>query len=316
MRTSYFALGYACNHNCVICPVGGYTRRALTKQSGGVEETLLWEKEIEQWLKNIDERQIEVVTLSGGEPTIQPAFFPVLRQLAKRNVEVMILSNGEMFYQRQLIERITDCFPKERLSIITSFHASNASEHEAICQSPGAFEKTIEGCMRILESGTKLNLKHCIHGMNAADSADFIHFINRTFPDTVPLILCEIDYVGIPADRVDRLKLAYEDLGTCIETCLDVQEQYQKLGNRRKIRVTETPLCITDPYYWKYYSANLSDITRVYADNQDGISLSLDVESECCKNYDVCKKCRVRNSCPGTWLSAVEVLTQQGLKAI
>lgn len=305
---AYFAMGYTCNHNCVICPIN-----AKTKQ---VNQSNYSEAEIEKWIRDIEKNSVEHIVLSGGEPTIQPIFIPVLKRLADRNVRITLLSNGENFFDNRLIKEIEAVFPLDRMNVTIAFHGSNANLHEKICNAKGSFERTIKGCMNIINSGLNLTLKHCIHGINADDSEKFIDFIFNTFPDQIPLIICEIDYVGIESDVLQRVKLPFDRLGESIEKCLDRVESYEKYGCRRRVKVVETPLCIVDPYYWKYFSLNLSDAVEVYAENKDGIKTYDMVDSECCKVYNVCNECRIKNKCPGVWKSSVKILSENGLMSI
>lgn len=309
MNSSYFALGYACNHNCIICPVSEKTgmRGSYTGYT---------EADINSYIESLRVNEVEHVVLSGGEPTLSPLFFPLLEKLADQKIRITLLSNGERFADKELVQKLKSVYPTELLSVTTAFHASYKELHEIISGKQGSFEATIEGCNNILSAGYSLTLKHCIHGMNYSDSEAFIHFINHFFPESCDLILCEIDYVGIDDINREKVRLSYKDLGSTIEKMLDVVECYQEQGCKRRVHLTETPLCIVDPYYWKYFSRGSTELVEVYAENNGGVTVSEQVMSECGTFFEVCKGCRVKDYCPGTWYSSADILGIDELRRI
>lgn len=333
--SAYFALGYACNHNCIICPVG----ERKTVPGDAVTDN----SQIRIWHDTLNANGVKNVVLSGGEPTMQRNLFPVLKELADTDIRVTILSNGENFADKELASKVTNSFPSERLSIVTAFHASYESLHEEICGRKGSFKRTLEGAENILNAGISFTVKHCIHGMNADDSRNFAGFVNSMFPENVPLVLCGIDYVGICEENLEKVKLPWAGLGNALEDALDEFEKNEALGCRRMASVIETPLCIVDPYYWRFFRAGASEAIEVYADagananvsrdvtgesycskdegseinaSKNEINISQNVESECNTEYNKCVKCRVKAHCPGAWRSAVEVLSEDGLNTI
>ena len=79
----------ACDMDCHDCVFGGLLKRRhmrlgiVDNIASGVEQT-------------------DTIILAGGEPTLHPKFFDVVRRLAKNNpVKILVISNGKSFTASQ-----------------------------------------------------------------------------------------------------------------------------------------------------------------------------------------------------------------------
>ena len=82
---SYIALGYTCNHKCINCPLSTFDRLHGELDRDGIINN------VKKLSKNKDNLHI---TISGGEPTLNPNFLDVLKILGESNSYITILSNS------------------------------------------------------------------------------------------------------------------------------------------------------------------------------------------------------------------------------
>ena len=140
MVSSYVALGYKCDHNCMNCPLSTYDRL-----HGQLDEKILM-KHIEELSKNKDELNI---TLSGGEPTMNPHFFEVLEILGKANAYINILSTATRCKDKEFVDRIIkslgEGYDFRRLNYISALHSSNQAIHDKLTGKEGSQLETLKG---------------------------------------------------------------------------------------------------------------------------------------------------------------------------
>ena len=69
MKTLYCAVGYACNERCMFCPCSEHPAN---------QPSLSYEEICEAIDRSIEERGVDNILFSGGEPTLHPDFFRIL----------------------------------------------------------------------------------------------------------------------------------------------------------------------------------------------------------------------------------------------
>lgn len=78
----------------------------------------------------------------------------------------------------------------------------------------------------------------------------------------------------------------------------------------RKISIIEAPLCMLDPYYWKYFNLLSNEDMLYMAPNaiNDGIKVQKALRM-CAAKYKECEACSVNKICPGCWESAYNIMS-------
>lgn len=105
-----------------------------------------------------------------------------------------------------------------------------------------------------------------------------------------------------------------EDIRESVEKMLDYLET--RMVKKRNISFIETPFCLTDPYYWKYFNNAFSRLDTYIAPNTDERQVDYEVSSECGSFYEPCEKCAVKKWCVGTWRTAYKYRQTGLLKPI
>lgn len=304
LRSAYIALGYTCNHNCLICPLTTFDRmhRDFT---------------YEDIIKSISEAEFTAddhVTISGGEPTLNKCFLPVIEYLSGLGVHITILSNSVRFTDGSLVERLRKIINASRCNVVTAIHSPDRKIHDKLTASEGSFDKTLSGLKNLISAGIPICVKNIINGLNYTGLADFSDFVIHTFPEQVEVEFCVMDYSGRASKNLNELKVDFPSIGEQLENALDVFEKSES-DKSRKISVIESPLCMVDPYYWKYFKGGCGTLGLYVAPNSETENnISYDVDKLCSTSYSECMKCRAKVLCPGVWNSSYHVLGSSCLR--
>ena len=110
-----------------------------------------------------------------------------------------------------------------------------------------------------------------------------------------------MDYSGRCAKHLDELYINNRDLKPHVEKGLDTFES-TKDSSERLLQIMETPLCLVDPYYWKYYVVPRDDeLTYIAPNNESDENISVGNNSGCSTHFKECSTCDVREYCSGIW---------------
>lgn len=127
-----------CNNNCVFCPRKDYLNFLVCKS----------EKEIAKELKNISEKS-EKVVLTGGEVTIYPDIFKVLKLCQKKFKGIEIITNGRKLKDKKFLDELVS-FGVNNFAV--SLYSSSDKIHDAITREKGSCKETKEGIANLVEA--------------------------------------------------------------------------------------------------------------------------------------------------------------------
>ncbi|MFI5360697.1 MAG: radical SAM protein [Elusimicrobiota bacterium] len=160
-------LTYHCNNDCRFCAVGDRVKKHGDLRRYG------------ELLREYRRRGIDAVDLDGGEPTLYPGFFPLVRFAKKLGYRaITVTTNGRRladrgFASRFLLSGITD--------LLVSLHGPTAAVHDHQTRRRGSFEETVRGlrhAVRLKPRRLGLAVNTVITGGNAASVADFFGFVH------------------------------------------------------------------------------------------------------------------------------------------
>lgn len=296
MTNSYLALGYECNHKCICCPLSTYNRLHAPLTFGVLEEQINDIFETGGSEMN--------VTISGGEPTLHEDFFKVLSLLSSKKAGVTVLSNASSCKSKDFVNKIIDCLGENIRSFdyVTAIHSSNPAIHDRITGIDGSFNQTMKGLDNLVGVGIHVSVKHVMSKLSCKTMRSTFEFLNSHFPVSVGFEICAMDYAGTCAKNLDKLFVSFRDLQPYLEETLDLWDGDFSFRQRQTV-VFETPLCATDPYYWKFFRRSTKEIKKYLAPgSKDGKTVK--TLSECNTDYPPCRECDVRGLCDGIWSSA------------
>ena len=261
------SIGVRCNNCCIMCttlqppPRGGWNRS--TKQ---LEEVVL------KFNKNESQ-----VAITGGEATIRPDFFHILRFIKKNmpNSEIVLLTNGRMFHYRQFTKDFveTGCD-----SVAIPLHAADAKLHDKITRAPGSFKQTVQGIKNLLEYSDRVNIeiRVVIHRLNYRHIPEIASFISNEFKGIQRIVLFPIDIIGNANINRKELIAKVTDIKPYLERGLDILEK-----SGFEFSLYHIPFCVIDEKYWKNVAGRTVEPVRI--------------------TFKPCDECTMKESCSGIW---------------
>jgi len=293
VSSSYLAIGYECNHRCCCCPLTTYDR---------LHERLSYD-DIKRIVGLIRQKgETAHIVLSGGEPMLHPDFLRILDFVASSGFYVTVLSNASLCRKREYVKAIKDVMPENRFDIITAIHSSTPAIHDKITGIQGSLMETLEGLDYLVEEGIPLTLKHIFNRISLSTLMDTFQYLEGHFPPKVSFQFCMMDYSGRAEKNRKELFVSLDEIQQSLEPVLDYLET--RMAKKRSVSFIETPLCLTDPYYWKYFGAVSDGLAAYIAPNTDDRDIEYEVSSQCGAFYEPCESCVVQKWCAGIWKSA------------
>lgn len=295
MGTSYLAIGYECNHQCMCCPLTTYDRLHKHLEFEEIKGRVALIK---------SENTTSHIVLSGGEPMLHPDFLRIVDFLADRGFYITVLSNSSCCKDLNFTKKIKQIIPKGRFDIVTAIHSSTPAIHDRLTGTSGSLMETLAGIDHLVEEEIPITIKHIFNRVSISTLEETFRYLEEHYPPQVGFQFCSMDYSGRAGKNVEELFVTMDDIRIPVESMLDYLET--RMIRKRKISFIETPFCLTDPYYWKYFNNASNGLDTYIAPNTDERQAEYGVCSECGTFYEPCNKCVVKRWCSGTWRSAYE----------
>lgn len=150
-------LGYSCNIECRFC----YYLESVEARR---KDRDLSTAEAKRLLGGIRRQGLEIVDLTGGEPTLRQDL-PELARYAKEIGfrSVALITNGlrlaQPGYAQQLVASGIDDF-------LFSLHGPTAEMHDALTRRPGSYEALLRGIEKVRALGVKIRSNTVVTGLN------------------------------------------------------------------------------------------------------------------------------------------------------
>lgn len=290
IRNGYLALGYACNEKCRCCPLVAKDDR---DKYYPVEQLLNEAKKMLSY-------GVTDVTLSGGEPTLHPDFFNLIKFFHQNGIGVHVLSNGERFSNFEFADAFMKHAEEGALTVTTTFHSMDASMHEYQNGTPGSFQRSLRGLQYLDNNNINISVKHCITADNYRDLPMYIQYVLETFSSNAEIQLWGIDLNGINYELARKSFVDFSDISDYLQKAIDLFEASDRYGHQI-LTINNLPLCMCDSYYWPYFTSPHQDIyVDVELEGKDMEPNSGPISSNC-------KKCSFRRYCMGAYHSNFEL---------
>ncbi len=145
------------------------------------------------------------ITISGGEPTLNPKLIEYLR-LAREQ------SHGPVELQSNAMRFADAAFAREVVAagvdeVFVSLHGSTADISDAVTEAPGTFVKTVAGLDVLATLDVALGLNFVMCERNYRDLPAYIRFVHRRWPRamlSISFVAPSSDVVPMDRDLVPR----------------------------------------------------------------------------------------------------------------
>lgn len=188
---------------------------------------------------------------TGGEPTIHPDFFKVIRwfhaQYPKN--KIAIASNGRMFYYQNFTKNV---FKINNLLLEIAVHGHDAKTHDFITRTKGSFKQTIEGIHNILRfknDSQKLEIRIIITKFTYMNLNKILVFIKNEFniKKIKSIVLIFIEMEGQAKDNLKIVGVTYKEV---MKTLPQVVNKWASCFD--DLRLYHFPLCVLPPKLWPF----------------------------------------------------------------
>ena len=153
MKKYYFQLGFSCNNNCWHCslPMWEHSHDLTTN-------------EVKEVLKKAKENGVNVIALTGGEPTIRKDFLEIIRYAKSLNFDrIELQTNGRMFAYKQFALKTVEYGITD---IYVSFHAPTKELQDFITRVNGSFVESVKGLRNALSLDVRVETNTVISKLN------------------------------------------------------------------------------------------------------------------------------------------------------
>ncbi len=250
----------SCNNNCMFC----YQDRDLFIENEKAKSLILEAKE----------KGETHVNFFGGEPTIHPNFFELIKYVKDQDLDFSLNSNLRLLSYKEVAKKIMDFNP---VSIQTSLHGHKSEIHDKLTRTKGSFEQTVQGIRNLLElvyNPDKIIVNTVITKQNMKyleDIADFV--MNDLKLPRTKFSFMEIE--GNALKNIEKLLPRFKETYPFLE---GVAKHAGKLN--KKIIIEKGPLC---------FCPDISNVSYIF--EKVLIDTKRFVKSQSCSSCPLDEKC-------------------------
>ncbi len=114
-------------------------------------------------VRQLDEAGVAAVALSGGEPTIHPHFWRVVRELSDRFIYVAVATNGWVFAEKKMVEKAKKAGVRY---VEISVDSADPKKHDEFRGIPGSWERAVRALKNAAEVGLNTAMATTVTRMN------------------------------------------------------------------------------------------------------------------------------------------------------
>jgi len=317
-------VGTVCNTRCRFC----YYYLTGLKNKRPIEN-------IKKQLDIAKKAGMEAVDFSGGEPTIIPEIFELVKYAKNKGFKIIgIVTNGLRMADKKFVEDIINTGLND---ILFSVHGNSKEEHNWLTQVDGSFEKLMLAIKNVQDIGIPFRINTTVTKVNYKSLTEHAKLFVKLKPIQTNFILFN-DWET--ADKIsEHFCIKYSDASPYIKKAIDIMKEKIKYINVRYIpfcfmkgyeeHVCDYPQKIYDPFEWsqrilakldskgiihplKYYSYLLYGFTKFHPPLKSNlIELAEDTAVAMRRGTytkpEKCKKCKYYELCDGLEPSYVKI---------
>jgi His-Xaa-Ser system radical SAM maturase HxsC len=211
-------------------------------------------------LELIDPRA-EVLTLSGGEPTLLGDALVRVVQKAKDalpNTGLHMLTNGRRFEDAAFAQRLAAVDHRD-LVLGIPLYSDLDWNHDYVVQARGAFDQTLAGFYNLADAGIRLELRVVVHRQTFERLPQLAEFIARNLPFIEHVALMGLEMFGFTPRNLDALWIDPTDYA---EQLVEATRVLALSG--MNVSIYNHQLCTIPRETWSFARKSISDWKNVY----------------------------------------------------
>lgn len=259
-----------CNHYCLMC----------SQPPKRVDDSWLLSEAFET-IKMVP-RETKEIGFTGGEPTIYGDEFIKLLQHTKSwlpQTSIHVLSNGRAFADEAYSKAYAQVEHPD-LMIGVPIYSADASVHDYVVQSKGAFDETVRGVLNLKRYKQRVEIRVVIHKQTCEGLSDLANFIARNLLFVDQVALMGLEHIGFARANIDTLWVDPIEYKDQLSEAVKILTSY---GVRTA--VYNHPLCLVNSDVLPVYVKSISDWKNEFAKE--------------------CAPCRRKSECGGFFSSGI-----------
>ena len=283
--------GCKCNNNCTFCVLSDYLKKSNTRTK-------------EDIVSDIEKHGADcnILTLTGGEPTMREDIFELIKKAKKLGFgQIHLQTNGRLlsypkFCRKLIQEGVT--------SFTISFHAHNATLGDSLSQTKDSFNQTIEGIKNLKKYGARLITNTVISKKNYQHLPDITKKAIELGSDQIQMVFIRPqgqvlkNFDGL----VPKMKEVIPQVIKSIEYCK---------SKNKIIFIEGIPPCLMEGYEdhvaEKYMPVIEVTATKEFYTNKEKSKI---------KDKLKCSSCKLNPECTGIWTNYAKEYGFDELKQI
>jgi len=280
-------LGSGCNFNCIMCSVKGV-------------DGLDFENSFSEMYKIMKEADEEVVSFTGGEPTINPDILRLFEAAKKLGYDdVRMTSNGFRFKDKEFVKKLTE---NNLTKVNLSLHGIGDVHKEVT--GTKAYDSVMEGVKNLLSENVRVNVVSVLMSCN-------VDSLNLLYEKLLELGVSEIEiidlqYDGRAKEKIDELAVSF------LEKRLFFEKNSDLLKSFSRVRVVNFLPCLLPfplPENFIYFSERQKKSINKFEGGLSGEESDKDR-----KKMTFCKECKAVDFCPGVKNKELDAFGEENFK--
>lgn len=299
-RKIYININSRCNCKCVNC---------ILKEESRENGTLLQVEDIRMIIDKVkssyNDQYLNIVEVSGGEPTLHSSFVEIIKALYQAKQEnlfykITLLTNAMTASDKTFCSEIS----KYLDDVVVTLYDTDPKVHDEFTRVPGSLSKKIDAIDNFLSFGVKVHIKLLVIKPSYQHLPQMASFIAEKWGNQVHVTINGTHYTGDAYKNQNLLSFSYTKAVDYIEIALDIL-----LANHIVASIF-FPLCLLDPYYWKCSPYGYKEII------DKSISISPTYElgkanrllDEFINRSAICEDCLLLSRCNWPWKKYCEII--------
>lgn len=263
-----------CNQNCLFCSATG--RNANTDR---------------KFFLRLIEQSKDHFTISGGEPTLSPDLFWVIKEAKKKKLFIEFQTNGNTLYYKDLVLKLV----KSGIDLFNiNFSSHLSSVNDQITQTKGLLKNKIIGIKNLQAFDANIRLTCIVNALNYKTLDDYVIFVKQNFPKIKYIQFSFIKIMG-NAKINPQILITYEKVQPYLLKAFKKCQEFDI-----NFITDHIPLCYLDDFV-KYHI----DYQKIVSGKESEVSLKEKVKLK------ECADCRMSHFCYGVRKDYLEFFGQK-----
>lgn len=184
IEMSWMVLTYYCNSKCNWC----YAKDMVNLKHSHIPFKLA--KKIIKLLSIIGIKELNLI---GGEPTLYPHFFDIIKFCNECGIMVSITTNGRRLSDLKFVDKLIKSNIRE---IVISIECHKPEIHDKITNSKSSFEQTFNGIQNCMDVCLPFKLNTVVSKSNKNHLMEFLTFFDNMGIKRIDLDICNPSIYG------------------------------------------------------------------------------------------------------------------------